>query len=439
MDLTFVDLLWIVPLFVLMLSLLVFVHELGHFATALLFNIRVEEFAIGFPPRAFAVNYKGIDYAINWLPLGGYVKIVGENGDSDDPRSFGKAAAWKRIIVLAAGSFMNLLLAIIIFTGLSVIGEQQPDAPLTGVASVTQGSPADLGHIQPGDNIIKVAGQSVTTVEALRSLSDQHRGIPTDFVVNRNGQEITLKITPSKGDAVPLGVGLAYWVSPAKLENVQAGSAAAKAGLKPGDEIIQINNQTVNNVPSVSHMLATTGTVQVVVNRAGQKVGPLEVTVPDGNKLPGFIFALPQHTVYYNPVDALGRALSSTWDVITALPRGIRDALAGKSQGPGVTGPLGIAQLYAEVAQQAGFSGVLKLTALLGISLFMINLLPLPALDGGRLLFILIELIRGGRRIAPEKEGIAHLAGMVVLLTFILIISFFDAQRLFQHVSLMPR
>src|SRR6476469_10946679 len=113
--------LWIIPV----LGVLVIVHELGHFVTALLFGIKVEEFGLGFPPRAFAVNYKGIDYSLNWLPIGGFVKIVGENGDSDDPHSFGKAPAWQRMIVLAAGPFMNLLLSLVIFMGLSLSGVQE--------------------------------------------------------------------------------------------------------------------------------------------------------------------------------------------------------------------------------------------------------------------------------------------------------------------------
>src|SRR5438132_514911 len=145
-----VDLLGKVLLFIVMLSILVFVHELGHFLTALFFKIRVEEFAIGFPPRAFAIRRNGIDYAINWLPLGGYVKIVGENGDSDDPRSFGKAPAWQRIIVLAAGSFMNLLLAIVLFTSLSISGVQEVNAPQTGVAAVKDGQPAAQGGMPQG-------------------------------------------------------------------------------------------------------------------------------------------------------------------------------------------------------------------------------------------------------------------------------------------------
>src|SRR5207253_1983600 len=121
-----------------------------------------------------------------------------------------------------------------------------------------------------------------------------------------------------------------------------------------------------------------------------------------------------------------------TWDVISSVPRGLAQAFAGQAQGPGVTGPIGIAQLTGEVAQQAGLNGLLNLTALLGISLFMINLLPLPGLDGGRLLFILIELVRGGRRIAPDKEALVHVAGLMLLLAFLVIISFFDAQRIIE-------
>jgi regulator of sigma E protease len=130
--------------------------------------------------------------------------------------------------------------------------------------------------------------------------------------------------------------------------------------------------------------------------------------------------------------------MSSTWEVISSIPKGISMALAGGAQGPGVTGPVGIGQLTGEVAQLGGINGLLNLTALLGISLFMINLLPLPALDGGRLLFIFIELLRGGRRIAPEKEGMVHVAGMVVLLALMAIITVFDVARLFEGKPLLP-
>src|SRR5918997_3514631 len=139
--------LWVVPV----LGVLIVVHELGHFLTAIWLGIKVEEFGIGFPPRAFAIRRNGIDYSLNWLPIGGFVKITGENGDSDDPRSFGKAPAWKRIIVLAAGSTMNLLLAILIFAGTSIAGTQQVDAPFTAIGAVVENSPAERGGMQIGD------------------------------------------------------------------------------------------------------------------------------------------------------------------------------------------------------------------------------------------------------------------------------------------------
>jgi regulator of sigma E protease len=210
--------------------------------------------------------------------------------------------------------------------------------------------------------------------------------------------------------------------------------------LKPGDEIVSVDGKQVDNLPDAMYLLTekSTSTHQVVVQRNGETVGPLALNVTDAGQRPyGLSFERPIRTVYYSPGEAMGRALSSTWDVIASVPRGIGEAIAGQAQGPGVTGPVGIGQLTGEVAQESGVYGLLNLTALLGISLFMINLLPLPALDGGRLLFIFIELLRGGRRIAPEKEGMVHVAGMVVLLALMVIISFFDIKRLFDGACLL--
>ena len=434
----FLGWIWIVPVFLLMLGVLVLVHEAGHFFTALLFKIKVEEFGLGFPPRAFAVRRNGIDYSINWLPIGGFVKIVGENGDSDDPHSFGKAPAWQRIIVLAAGSAMNVLLALIIFTVMAISGTREVDAPLTGVSAVTANQAAAKGGMVPGDRIVSVAGQPVSDSETLRSLSKQHAGQPTQFVVMRNGQQQTLTITPDPNSTAPLGIGLTNWVSTATVSNVKQGGVGDKAGLKDGDVIVSINGTPVDNLPLASYLLSETKSPpKVVVKRGDATVGPLTLDVADKQPY-GFGFNRPYRTVYYSPTDAIGRALSNTWDVVSSLPKGLAQAFAGQSQGPGVTGPIGIAQLTGEVAQEAGLNGLLNLTALLGISLFMLNMLPLPGLDGGRLLLVLIEVVRGGRRIAPDKEAMVHAAGIMVLLGFLLIISFFDIQRIVGGSSILP-
>jgi len=429
--------LWVVPV----LGILIVVHEMGHFFTAIWLGIKVQEFGIGFPPRVFAIRRNGIDYSLNWLPIGGFVKIEGENGDSDDPRSFGRAPAWKRIIVLVAGSLMNLLLALLIFAGMSVAGTREVDAPQTGVAGVQEDKPAAVAGMQPGDRIVSVAGQPVSRSDEIRALSRANIGKPTTYVVNRNGRDISLTVTP-EGDP-PLGIYIDHWVSPATVGVVRPGGVADQAGVKEGDVIVEVNGTPVNNLPYATYLLSNSpGPAQVVVQRGGERVGPLTLDAgkagtPEQRPY-GLSLHRPYRTVYYGPFEALGRALGNTWEVIASVPRGIGQALEGRGEGPGVTGIVGITQLTGEVAQEAGWNGLLNLTALLGISLFMINLLPLPALDGGRLLFIFIELLRGGRRIAPEKEGLVHFAGMVVLLALMVIITFFDVGRIFQGESILP-
>lgn len=426
--------LWVVPV----LGVLIVVHELGHFLTAIWLGIKVEEFGIGFPPRMFAIRRNGIDYSMNWLPIGGFVKIVGENGDSDDPRSFGKAPAWKRIIVLAAGSTMNILLAIIIFAGLSIAGTREVAAPFTAVSSVEEGRPAAVGGMLPGDHIVAVNGQPVDTAEALREASRSNLGKPATYTVERDGKRLDLTVTPN-GEP-PLGITLSYYLPSPKIEEVRPNSIAAKAGLQPGDAIVQINDEPVKDYARIQYLLGTAKeSPTLFVERGGQRVGPLTLDIGTNAQRVsyGFNFELPFRMVYYSPTEALGRSLSNTWEVIKSIPTGIGQAIAGQSEGPGVTGVVGIGQLTGEVAQETGFNGLLTLTALLGISLFMINLMPLPALDGGRLLFIFIELLRGGRRIAPEKEALVHFAGMVVLLALMALITFFDVQRLFQGESLI--
>lgn len=427
--------LWVFPV----LGVLIVVHELGHFLTAIWLGIKVEEFGIGFPPRMFAIRRNGIDYSMNWLPIGGFVKITGENGDSDDPRAFGKAPAWKRIIVLAAGSTMNLLLAILIFAGTSIAGTQQVDAPFTAIGGVNENSPAERGGMQIGDVIVAVNGQPIADHLELRTASSSNLGTPTKYTVIRNGERVDLTVTP-QGDP-PLGITLGFALSPVKVGEVRPNSVASEAGLQPGDVIVEVNGTPVNVDAHVTALLGNSETSPtVVVERNGQRVGPLTLNIGSGSQTRSYGFTLdrPLTTVYYSPAEALGRSLNSTWDVITSIPRGIAQALAGTSQGPGVAGVVGISQLTGEVAQETGFNGLLTLTALLGISLFMINLMPLPALDGGRLLFIFIELLRGGRRIAPEKEAMVHFAGMVVLLGLMALITFFDVQRLLSGQGLMP-
>src|SRR5207248_4496671 len=198
------------------------------------------------------------------------------------------------------------------------------------------------------------------------------------------------------------GVYLTPWMQPVTIDSVRVGGLAEKAGLKNGDVIVEVNGQPVDNTALATALLTQSkDPAKIVVTRNGQPVGPFTVdsislkTDGNGNIQRSYDFGTyrPYRTIYYGPFEALGRALDNTWSIISSIPAGIAQTFAGKGDGPGVTSIVGIGQLTGEVAQDAGINGLLNLMALLGISLFMINLLPLPALDGGRLLFIAIELL----------------------------------------------
>ena len=436
--------LWIVPV----LGLLVLVHEAGHFFTARAFGIRVEEFGIGLPPRAFAIRRNGIDYSINWLPIGGFVKILGENGDSDAPDSFGKAPAWQRIIVLVAGVTMNMLTALILFFLVFTLFGKTVEGGVAKINSVSDGGPAAAAGLRADDLVLAVNGQPVTStadhpaIEDLKRLLDAQRGKDTVLTIDRAGANQQIHVTPRSNPADPaLGVTLEEQRGPLQVQSVDPTSAAYKNGLRPGDVLLAVNG---HNVPSLdrlnSSLTAAKGqpTVDLLYQRNGAPQPAIRVDLGDTG-LVGVVAVWPSTHTAYTPGEALSNTLQTTWSILTAIPQAIGQVVRGQAPANSFAGPIGIAQITGEVSRESGLQGLLSLTALLGINLALINILPLPALDGGRVLFILIEILRGGRKIAPEKEAIVHLVGMVVLLVLIALISIGDIGRLLQGVSFLPK
>lgn len=431
--------LWIVPV----LGVLVVIHELGHFVSARVLGIRVEEFGIGFPPRAFAIRHNNIDYSLNWLPLGGFVRILGENGDSTAPDSFGVQPAWKRIIVLAAGSAMNLLLALILFIALGLVGERMADSAQVGFASISANSPASRAALQPGDILLRVGDTAVSDTQNARDQLNSHLGQQVTLLIQRNGQKMPAPVTLNPTSPA-LGVVLESTTAPVKVVDVRKDTPAAQAGLQKGDVITAVNGKSAVSTLIVSVALVSIkdGPVTITVNRGGTAVD-LHGQVVNGG-LDGWSYEVPSHIVTYPPGEAIGRGLSRTGDLLRRIPEGLATVIAGLFSGNApagsFAGPVGIAQLTGEVANEQGYRGLMELTALLGVNLFLINLFPLPALDGGRLLFILIELLRGGRKIAPEREGLVHLIGMVLLLALMALITIGDVGNLLAGGSILhPR
>jgi regulator of sigma E protease len=332
--------------FFVILATLVVAHEIGHFSFAKLFGVRVEEFGVGFPPRVRSWRRGGTMYSLNAIPLGGFVKMYGENGSSDAPDSFGAKRPWQRLIILIAGPFMNLLLALVLFFVTFAIAF--PDGS-TVISRVQPKSPAVTAGLRAGDRIIEVDQQPVSYRSQLQQVVDAHLGKPVDLLVLRGKQKLTVRVTPRqnpKAGQGPIGILLAHQV----MRRYSPVTAAQKS------------LQTMRDFAA--------GTFQMLIS-------------------------IPRH---------------------------------GTAQ---VSGPIGIADTTTRTVSatpQNGIAPLLLLVALLSGSLGLMNLLPIPALDGGRVLFVLISWARR-RNVDPEVEGLVHLLGMTVLLLLIILISYQDVVR----------
>lgn len=361
--------------FVVILVCLVVVHELGHFITAKMAGVQVLEFGLGYPPKLagfrfgkrpkLALTEAGVDerteYTINALPLGGFVRLLGEE-DPSDPRSLAAKPRGIRILVLAAGALMNLLLPIVLFTANYMIPQQVAVGRVL-IQQVASGSPAQAAGIQPGDQIISVNGEKVQNLGDVAYDIRLEQGRTMTWQIKRGRDLITKQV-------------YARWNPP-----------------------IQVDPQT------------------------GQKVqqGPtgIELSTPDS-------FTQTQSFPIW---EAVPKAMRSTVDSLI-LARNQIFAWGAARTAPQLAGPVGIAQATGEVAKQAGWAALLQFAALLSINLAIVNILPLPMLDGGRVMFVILEILRRGKRVAPEKEAMVHFVGFVVLISLVVVISYFDVTRI---------
>jgi regulator of sigma E protease len=335
-----------IPTFFVILAILILVHELGHFTMAKLNGVRVDEFGLGFPPRLKTWRRGGTLYSINAIPLGGFVKMLGENGEDNQPDSFGAKAPWRRLIILAAGPTMNLLLATAVLFVVFVTGTPKSIAVIT---KVTPDSPARHAGLRVGDRILSLDGTKVQYLDDLQTGAQEHQGQRVELGVQRGSHRFNVFLVPR-----------------------------------------------VNPPPTKG--------------RIGVEMGKTS-------------------TVRYGPQEALGQALGQLGQMAGTLPTLVSN-IANQSGGQ-VAGPIGIAQVTTQVVHQEpqnGLGSLFSFMALLSANLGILNLLPIPALDGGRIVFVLVSWARR-RNLDPELEGVIHMVGMAVLLLLILVVSYQDVVR----------
>ena len=377
------------------LGALVLFHELGHFATAKLFGIKVLEFGFGFPPKLFGIPFRGTIYSVNLIPLGGFVRMLGEE-DPTDPQSFARQAIGKRMIVLAAGSAMNMLLPVVIFTILFALPHETLLGGSVIVTSVAPSSPAQEAGLRAGDVILAVDGEAVTSPSELIAIAK-----------NRGGEPIVLSLRKASGVT-----GLASSPEFMTSQTVRVVPRTDPPRLKVVDQVT--NPQTQVSVADASRYDSNLGVGDTMTQGAiGVMIG-----------LTNAKFGMTTEPVW----TAVISAVKTIWSVLSFTWSGIADGISTGTN-PGIAGPVGIAQATGEIVEERGFSQVYQMAAILSISLGVLNMLPIPALDGGRFRFVIIEWVRRGKRVSPKKEGLVHLVGFAVLIGLILVITFFDITK----------
>ncbi len=334
----------IIVLGILMFGFLVFIHELGHFITAKKFGIKVNEFAIGMGPAIFKTQKGETKYSLRLLPIGGFVGLEGEDGDSEDPRAFSKKSPLKRIIVLSAGVIANILMGFLLYI---ILYLNVPAISVPVVESVLPETPAYEAGIQAGDRIYKINGSKVNLQSDVTFALYNNADNPVEVIIDRKGEKKNFLVTPEY------------------------------------------------NEESGRYIL-------------GYMVKNEEMTIP-----------LAIKTAYYD-------TLFSVKVVYFSLAELIRGNVGINE----MSGPVGIVNEMGAMAKtEFPFLSLLSFIALIAVNLGVMNLLPLPALDGGRIVFILIELIRG-KPVKAEHEGMVHFIGIILLFALMIVVTFSDILKL---------
>jgi regulator of sigma E protease len=441
----------------IVLGIMVLVHEFGHFAVAKLCGIRVETFSIGFGKRLFGFRRGDTDYRISILPLGGYVKMAGDNpgeAPTGDPGEFNAHPRWQRILVALAGPFANFALAIALMTGVYMLHNEVQEY-ISGPAQtdyIAANTPAVKTGIQAGDLIVHYDTIENPTWDqvAIRSLLNINQ--PVAFSYLHNGQRVDTKIfVESKGGADnfsldKLGLIPKMQPTPVEVDSLEPNMPAIRAGLQPKDQILSIDGLQLHSVPALlAHLQDQAGKpASLEILRNGQTI-PMQITPEladrgDGIKdyRLGFKYVQPPVKVERLP---LGKAMVASWDynkkgsllIVEVLRRMFTRQVSVRS----LSGPIGIGTQIHQAVQMPGWMPIIGLMSYISLNLGIFNLLPIPILDGGMILFLLIESVLRRDLNQQLKERVYQVA-FVCILIFAVMVIFNDLTKLNLFPKLKP-
>jgi regulator of sigma E protease len=426
---------------ILGLSVLVIVHEFGHFLPAKLFGMKVEKFYLFFdwPRKLFSFHWRGTEYGVGLLPLGGYVKIAGMVDESLDknlaaqpePWEFRAKPVWQRFIVMIGGVLMNVVLGITIFTLiLHLYGVQKyPIAKIPQGVYVEEGSVAEELGFKTGDKIVSFQGEPVKYLNDVSNPNILLESTPT-IVVERDGK-LTQIVIPGdylKKYSEKKDPGALFTPRSLTYVAISTGSAAQKAGLKDGDRIVAVDSVAVQYFDELRTQVKgrKSDTLRIAYEREGKTYATTAVVDESG-----LLGVRPIDTMFverqkYGLAEALAPGAQTAFKAVGDNVKGLKKIFSGDADvSKSLQGPVKIAKMYEDTWRTMGWLGVWMLTGLLSMVLALMNLLPIPALDGGHILFLLIEAVTR-RKPSDRTLMIAQQAGMVVLLLLMVFVLYND-------------
>ena len=420
-------------------SVVVIIHEFGHYIFARKGGITVNEFSLGMGPRLFSFDAAGTKWSVKLLPIGGSCMMEGEDEASDDEGAFANKSVWVRIWTVFGGPLFNFILAFVL--SLFVIGSIGVDK--SNIVSVTNGYPAEQAGLRAGDVITKIngtninIGREVSSYFVFHPLSDENVKIE----VKRGDEKLSFDVKPQEKERFYLGFGYNPGDGEAVIDSVTEDGALKAAGAKAGDVINAVNGTAINSGNDLNNYFIANPLdgkeAKLTIKRADTN-NIEEISVTPKSAGSSYTLGMVSNTARekVGVVGTLYYALNETKYVVVTTVESLKMMVTGRVKAKDIAGPVGIVNMIGNSYEQSKNEGIMvillsmaSISILISANLGVMNLLPIPALDGGRLVFLIIEAVRG-KPIDPDKEGRVHFAGFVLLMILMVVILFNDILRI---------
>ena len=405
---------------IILLGFLIFIHELGHFTVAKLCKVKVNEFAIGFGPTIWKKQGKETKYALRLFPLGGFVSMEGEEERSEDSRSFSKASIPKRIAIVVAGATVNIIFAVVIYF---IISATSGTYISNEINSTINGYAAQSIDLKNGDKIVQIDNKKINNKADLDKILKKSKGEDLNIKIERENNTLDFTIKPTEVKTKVTGI---YLDENCKIAAVEKGSSSEKQGIKSNDKLIKINNKEINGDRNKAlELIGEKGvnTMLVTVERKGKEIN-IELT-PD--YVSSYYLGVNLKQAPDTFINRCIGARIQTKEFVFSIVDNLKKLFTGNVGIDQMMGPVGISEV---VAKTNGFQEFISMMDLISLSLGVTNLLPIPALDGGKILILIIEAIRR-KPMKQETEINIQLLGFSILIALSLYVTYNDILRIF--------